>query len=103
MFDTKVPSTTYRSRRAYEVQSSDTNLDNQFVLEGRVKNSKRGTGAELITFHLDLGIIILTFIVTIPSEDTDAGPVYVKYAMNPRLIKRWFKPGYTPEENQENG
>ena len=71
------------------------NQDDQFVLEGQVKPTR--SGGESIVFRLDLGFIRLSFIVTVPSEDTETGPVYVKYQFNPSLRRKWFDPNFRPD------
>jgi|WetSurMetagenome_2_1015567.scaffolds.fasta_scaffold572749_1 hypothetical protein len=78
--------------------------DDQFVLEGRITDARGG--GEVITARLDLGIVMLTFIATIPAEGTDTGPVYVKYAFrnildflrvfNPKISNKWYDPNYCP-------
>jgi len=66
----------------------------QFILEGKIRNSK--SGGDVITFNMSLGFIDLTFIVTVPMEGTDVGPVYVKYSFKKDLARKWFDPKFKP-------
>jgi hypothetical protein len=96
-----------RPRRIFNVNARNQgpNQDDQFVLEGRITNAR--SGGEVITARLDLGIVMLTFIATIPAEGTDTGPVYVKYAFrnildflkvfNPKISNKWYDPNYRPD------
>lgn len=105
-------SVTRRPRHIFNVNTRNQgpNQDDQFVLEGRITDARGG--GEVITARLDLGIVMLTFIATIPSEGTDTGPVYVKYAFrnildflkvfNPKISNKWYDPNFRPN-NYDNG
>ena len=45
---------------------------------GKLKPALNGQ-AEVIVFHVRLGLFCITCIVNIPDEDRDSAPVYVKF------------------------
>lgn len=51
--------------------------DPQLTLEGRVKPTR--SGGEVIVFEIPLAFVRLVCIVSIPDDDTDRAPVYVKF------------------------
>lgn len=70
------------------------NSDDQFVLEGTLRPSK--SGGDVIVFYLNLGFLTLTFIVTVPMEGTEKGPVYVKWEWANDLVRKWHDPNFRP-------
>jgi hypothetical protein len=72
------------------------NRDPQIIVEGEYKQLEK---SDVIVFQLNLALIQLCFIVTVPPEGETRAPVYVKFRI--RLAQPHGRPQDRPQERND--